>query len=372
MKLIIFIICGGLFFSACSSLSNQITTNTSNPEKDLSTTSENTPHTLRFFAEQNDFLIGSQIGGWTIQDYREQEIAPREFNGATIDFDWAEIEPELGEYHFEYVDSLVQFAIQNKMKITGLHLLWGNYGHLPNWLLDGEFSDEELRDILHDYIVALAGRYKGKIFIWSVANEFTNGQIWGGDFWYDNLGKDYVELAYKWARETDPDALLMANNDANESTINETNASIVSLMLSLLEEWKDDDIPIDVVGMQMHLLAPFSSTTISPKQEVMETMQKYADLGYKVYITEFDVNINDIQGNQEERWDYQAEIYAQMLEACIESGVCKGFSTFGISDPRSWYTSLNFPNAEPLLFDGDYKPKPAYHAILNVLQSMGS
>ena len=58
-----------------------------------------------------------------------------------------------------------------------------------------------------------------------------------------------------------------------------------------------------------------------------------------------------------------------MAEACIESGVCDSFSTWGISDKDSWLTCTEYffcqrlPNADPLMFDKDYQPKPAFFAV---------
>ena len=327
--------------------------------------------TLRTLANQNNIILGAQIGWWASYDLKFQSIAKSEFNGATIDFGWSEIEPERGNFDFTRSDQTVEFAIRNNMRITGLHLLWGASEQLPSWLVQGNFTRDELKEILHEYIVALASRYKGKIYIWSIANEFTSRQLWGGDFWYDRLGPEYVEIAFKWAHETDPNALLMLNQDGNES-MESTNATIVSRMLSLAKQWKNDGIPIDVIGMQMHLLSPFSNKRIPAKQDVIQTMQKFAELGTPVYITEFDVNLHNVPGNQQEKWNYQAQVYKDILQACLESGVCKGFSIFGVSDAVSWYNDcdlcLNIPDAEPLIFDKNYNPKPAYFALFEVLQ----
>lgn len=327
--------------------------------------------TLRDLANQKNIIIGAQIGWWASYDLKFQNKAKSEFNGATIDFMWAEIEPEKGKFDFSSTDQSVEFAVRNNMKITGLHLLWGAREHLPDWLVKGNFTRDELKEILHEYIVTLANHYKGKIYIWSIANEFTSRQLWGGDFWYDRLGTEYVETAFKWAHETDPNALLMLNQDGNESMIS-TNATIVSRMLSLAKQWKNNGVPIDVIGMQMHLLSPFSVKRVPAKQDVIETMQKFSNLGFPVYITELDVNLHNVQGSQQEKWDYQAKVYKDMLEACIESGVCKGFGIFGVSDAVSWYNNcdlcLNIPDAEPLIFDKNYSPKPAYFSLLEVLK----
>jgi endo-1,4-beta-xylanase len=328
---------------------------------------------LRDLANQKNILIGADIDVRVFNVLQLRDKATSEFNGVTIGFPWAEIEPERGKFDFSKTDQMVEFAAQNNMKIMGLHLLWGSRDHLPNWLLEGNFTQDELKEILHQYVVTLANRYKGKIYIWSIANEFTARRLWGGDFWYDRLGSAYVESAFRWAHETDPNALLMLNEAGNESMAS-TNAIIVSRMLSFVEQLKNDSVPIDAIGMQMHLLSPFSIKEVPAKQDVMETMLKFSNLGFPVYVTEIDVNLHNVQGNQQEKWDYQANVYKEMFEACLESGVCKGFFIFGISDAFSWYNEcdlcLNIPDAEPLIFDEYFNPKPAYYALVEVLQQI--
>jgi len=140
----------------------------------------------------------------------------------------------------------------------------------------------------------------------------------------------------------------------------------------LVKDLKSKGVPIDVVGMQMHLLVPWNSQILPQKSDVIQTMRRFAYLGVSIYITEFDLNLQNIPGTQEERWDVQAKVYRDMLDACLESGVCKSFSTWGVSDSTSWQTCgqwwcLNFPKADPLMFDGLLQPKPAYYAVRDAL-----
>ncbi|MCX7840316.1 MAG: endo-1,4-beta-xylanase, partial [Anaerolineae bacterium] len=62
------------------------------------------------------------------------------------------------------------------------------------------------------------------------------------------------------------------------------------------------------------------------------------------------------------------------IEACLENKACKSFDTWGISDAASFYvTNTNpgigpyHPNADPLMFDKDLRPKPAYFAVRDAL-----
>jgi len=129
---------------------------------------------------------------------------------------------------------------------------------------------------------------------------------------------------------------------------------------------------IDVVGMQMHLLTQ-DIDPLPQKADVIEIMQGFSELGVRVAITEMDVNLTYVSGDYptiEKRWTYQAGIYRDMLDACLESGACDSFAMMGISDSMSWLVTScpgcwfkPQPNADPLLFDRNFLPKPAYFAM---------
>jgi endo-1,4-beta-xylanase len=100
---------------------------------------------------------------------------------------------------------------------------------------------------------------------------------------------------------------------------------------------------IDGVGLQMHL----DGSAPPAKEAVIATMRSYA---LPVYVTEFDVNMTHVGGTQSDTDALQASVYRDMLEACLESGVCKSFTVWGIGDKYSWpqaYQSL--PNADPTM-----------------------
>ena len=325
------------------------------------------PVGMRELADQRNFLIGTDLASLYNGNLQTYSILENEFNGATIDFSWDQIEPEKGKFDFSITDPQVQFAIDHKMKITGLHLLWGERGHLPEWLVNGNFSKDELKGILREYIFSLATHYEGKIFIWSIANEYTDRVIWGGDFWRDKLGPEYVKLAFGWAREADPNAILMLNEDGNDSMAN-WHAQVTSLMLSYVKNWKLEGVPIDAIGMQMHF-GQVINNPVPTTDQVVETMNQFSNLGLPVYITEFDLNLQNVPGSEAERARYQADGYQRMFTACLEADACKGFSVYGISDTSSWLNST-YPNAQPLLFDKNNEPKPAYYALINELKQL--
>lgn len=117
---------------------------------------------------------------------------------------------------------------------------------------------------------------------------------------------------------------------------------------------------IDGVGLEMHL----DGTKQFTKQDVIATMKSY---GVPVYVTEIDVDLAHVPGTREERYAHQAQVYGNMLAACLESGVCKSFAVWGIGDKYSWL-ERNSSNADATLFDDELNPKPAYLALLDILR----
>jgi endo-1,4-beta-xylanase len=242
-------------------------------------------------------------------------------------------------------------------------LVWGatESGAIPDWLLNSSFTRDEYIQMLEQHVKTLVGRYKGRVQEWSIANEAPARSFYSGtDFWNDKIGPDYIEMTFRWAREADPDGILIFNDNNNESPRDRDSSSIVDKMYYTVKTLKEKGVPMDVVGMQMHLLMKYSSPIAPKKDDVIATMRKFADLGVRIYITEFDVDLSKQTGTQAEKWAYEAQLYRDMVEACLGSGVCDSFATWGISDPAS---------ADPLMFDKDFNPKPAYFAVRDVLEN---
>jgi len=329
---------------------------------------------LKRNAELIELDIGAHISYWDLRNIQLRDIFETEYNRQVMEsFHWLYIRPSRDEFDFSITDKAVEYALDKGMTIEGHHLVWGEKDHLPDWLLQGNFTRDELIDILHDHISTVAGRYKGKVKVWSIANEAPSRGLWGLDFWRNRIGADYIDMVFKWAREADPDAILMLNDNNNESARDKYSSQSVYAMYNQVEKMKKKNTPIDAIGLQMHLLSPFSSPYPPRKDKVIETMNKYCELGVEIYITEFDINLADYPGSKDEKYAFQADLYRDMLEACIEVEACKAFSTFGISDKYSWYREgclgcLGIPNAAPLPFDEKLQPKPAYYSMLETIK----
>lgn len=273
------------------------------------------------------------------------------------------LRPAKGKYYFDHMDEVVRYAEEHNMPVEAHHYLWGEEKWLPNWLKEGNFSKEELDQLMQQHITTVGSRYSGQIKQWSVVNEpFTRGQNMYGlrDWWADNTGgKDYIDKAFIWARAADPRSKLILNDFHNES-INSVSDEMYEYVKGALVR----GVPIDGIGMQMHI----DGTHPPTKDEVVANMKRFGDLGLSVYVTEFDVNMNDLAAKPEAKDNIQGKIYYEMARACIESKVCKSFALLGITDRETWYSHMGLPDPRPLPFDKVYRPKPAYFALRSAFE----
>lgn len=326
---------------------------------------------LKELAERNGIQIGSFASLKYLRERPYSEILATEFDYVIIDgepnwrFEDFTLRPSREEFNFEHMDQVFEFADQNDMPVRVQHLLWGDEKWLPDWLKNGDFTDEELLTIIEDHIRTVGGRYKGRVREYTVVNEaFSRKLEVGGnkDWWGERLGTEYIDNAFVWAKEADPEAVLILNDFGNE-----TKGETSDLMYEYIKGAKSRGIPIDGLGMQMHI----DGTNPPAREKVVENMRRFADLGVKIYITEFDVNMHFYVGSQEETEQRQAELYGELLGACLDVGpdICPNFGFLGLIDRQSWYGGIGLDDADPLMFRSDYTPKPAFFAVRETLSA---
>lgn len=273
------------------------------------------------------------------------------------------LRPSPTTYNYKQMDEVMNFAKSHNMPVQAHHFLWGEEKWLPKWLKEGNYNQEQLYQLIQDHITQVGGRYKGQIQEWTVVNEaFTRGQhLYGlNDWWGEHTGgNEYIDKAFIWARQTDPNAKLILN-DFNNEGIND----VSNEMYDYVKAAKARGVPIDGIGMQMHI----DGTHPPTKDEVISNMKRFGELGVDVYVTEFDVNMNDVKADGAAKDNIEGNIYYEMMRACIESDYCHSFAYLGITDKETWYNHLGLPDARPLMFDRSYNPKPAYYSTRAALE----
>jgi endo-1,4-beta-xylanase len=318
-------------------------------------------------------LNSIKLGNHAIQNHLDDkpytDILTSQFEVALADntpnwyFTDGGLRPSEDTYNWVSMDEVVEFAESNNMSIEAHHYLWGEQKWLPDWLKDGNYSREELYKLMRNHIMTVGTRYSGRIAQWTVVNEaFTRDQHLYDlrDWWADNTGgMEYIDSAFRWAREADSKSKLLLNDFNNES-INDTSNKMYDYVKGALAR----GVPIDGIGMQMHLDGVHPPT----KDEVVSNMKRFGALGLEVYVTEFDVNMDNVKADGKDKDRIQENIYYEMMRACIESKVCHQFSFLGITDDETWYNHIGLKDPRPLMFDRAYNPKPAFWGVRTALK----
>jgi endo-1,4-beta-xylanase len=206
--------------------------------------------TLRFKAQTLGFLIGSAVRLKALKnDATYGELLAREFNVITAEsaMKFSAIRPTHGEFDFADADTIVNFATTYGMRVRGHTLIW--HYSTPRWLVEGNFSKEEVSAILKEHIQTVVSRYRGRVYAWDVINEAINDEGTGlrQTFWSKMLGEDYIAQALTWAREADPDAKLFYNDYGGEALGNKSDA-----IYKMLKSLKGRGLPINGIGLQSH------------------------------------------------------------------------------------------------------------------------
>jgi len=189
----------------------------------------------------------------------------------------------------------------------------------------------------------VVGGYRGKILAWDVENEALEDAAPHNlkqSVFSRVLGQDYIDFAFRYAREADPNVKLFYNEYGGERMNSKSQA-----VFNMVSAMKARGVPIDGVGLQMH----YGLTGVMPAGEVEQNMRRLGQAGFEVHVTEMDVMapLPDSAALQSE----QARIYRGLYRACRAVAQCKVFVMWGIEDNDSWILTFRPGNFGGLLFD---------------------
>lgn len=274
------------------------------------------------------------------------------FDGLTPENDMkmATAEPRRGVFNFAAADRLVDVAQRNGKTVRGHALVWHN--QLPGWLTRQAWSRADMLGILHDWIAKIVGRYRGRIADWDVLNEVfdESGEWRRASPWYNAIGADLAEAAFRAAHDADPGADLYINDYGIERPGPKQDA-----IVNLVRGMQDKGVPIDGIGIQAH----WSVGDMPPETMLLSTVRRFAALGVHVQFTEVDVNTD----HEPDALIRQAAGFAMVGRVCQAVEACNRVTVWGVSDRDSWRGAAN----RPLLFDDHFLEKPAYAALRGAL-----
>jgi endo-1,4-beta-xylanase len=345
------------------------------------------PATLRA-AYANAFLIGAALDTAKVTggNPRAGEIVARQFSCLTAENDmkWSVIHPEPDRYNFRSADAYVAFGARHTQAVIGHTLVWHN--QTPPWVFLDDNGKPASRELLlrrlRDHIHTVVGRYKGRVKGWDVVNEAVRDggpEVLRDSPWHRIIGDDFLDHAFRFAREADPRAELYYNDYGLFNREKRTRT------LRMLRGLIARGVPIDGVGMQGHYQIDYP-----PVADIEQAILDFAALKLKVMVTELDVDMLPSRGqigvaDIARREDYEAALnpWVSGLPAVEQTRLAQRYSdlfalflkhrkhitrvTFwGLDDGQSWLNNFPVPGRtnHPLLFDRQLKPKPAFQAVL--------
>lgn len=314
---------------------------------------------------KDHFRIGVALPAKTLINALDRQLILKHFNSITAE---NEMKPESllvapGKYNFNQADQYIKFAEENNLVVRGHTLVW--HSQTPDWFFRDEsgnlLSKEAMIERMREYIHTVVGHFKGKVYAWDVVNEAVDPNEPDGlrrSLWYQIIGPEYIELAFRFAHEADPDAKLFYND------YNEYEPKKRDIIYNLVKSLKEKGVPIHGIGMQQHIGV---GTSLEQIDQALALYSTIPDI--EIHITELDMSIYKDQTSNYPSAPYsslleQAEVYRKLFEIYKKySHVITNVTFWGLKDDYSWKNQRR--NDWPLLFDKDYQAKLAYWAIVN-------
>ncbi|KAK6357783.1 hypothetical protein TWF718_002089 [Orbilia javanica] len=265
---------------------------------------------------------------------------------------WDAIEPSQNSFNWGTADTLVNFAQANGKQVRGHTLLW--HSQLPQWVKNIN-NKATLTSVIQAHAAAVAGRYKGKIYAWDVANEVVaDGGGMRSSVFSQVFGDwTFLDVAFKAAKAADPNAKLCLN----DYNINFTGAKL-NTFIQVVKDLKARGVPIDCVGTQTHTGVGDSSIA-----NYKNTLTMLAGTGCEVQITELDIAFPSTASTSA-LLTQQSNDYKTIVSACMGTSACTGITVWGVSDKNTWITGRH-----PLLWDENFQKKAAYNGFVAGINS---
>ena len=336
------------------------------------------------------FLIGAAVDSFLAkgEDPRSEAIVREHFNQVVAEngMKGENIHPEVNRYDWSFGDRLADWAEKNGKTLIGHCLVW--HSQPPKWMFtDAEgktVSRETLIGRMYSHIMTVVTHYKGRVKGWDVVNEAINDDgTYRESMYYKIIGPEYIELAFQFAHEADPNVELYINDySMAKPAKRETYCRI-------LRNMKAKGLRIDAIGMQSH-----NGYNYPDYSEYEKSIEAFAAEGVKVMMTELDMNMlpnpegfGGAEISQNFKLMEKYNPYAKGLDKKAQKlfnqryldlfriiakhkDVISRVTFWGVDDNHTWLNDWPIKGRTnyPLLFDRDGNPKPVVNDIIKLFE----
>jgi endo-1,4-beta-xylanase len=313
--------------------------------------------------------VGTCVRTDQIQDPAFARLLTAQFSQVTAEWEMKmeRICRDDGSFDFTAADAIAGFARDNRLRLHGHALVW--YAQRPAAFERLDTARRSFADAYRNYILAVAGRYRGQAVSWDVVNEpvTDDGAGLRESLWSQRLGQEeHMLRAFEHAAEADPAAVRFLNDYNLES-----NPAKRATFMRLVERLLARGAKLTGIGCQTHIDIDL------PEGSLTTAIRELGSFGLPVHISELDVSLGRRRlevRSRGERLALQARRAAEAAEAfmALQARQRFAFTVWGVRDRDSWLRSP--PNAgdgtdAPLLFDDEGRPKAMFEAVSRVFRA---
>lgn len=298
------------------------------------------------------------------------------------------IHPKEGVYDFTLADQFVDKAKAAGLKVQGHCLIW--HSQCAPWFHfdeDGKLvSPEVLKKRMREHIYTIVNHFKGRVDAWDVVNEaFEDDGSPRKSLFYQILGTDYIPLAFQYAHEADPNALLFYNDYSMNKATKVT--GVANFFRPLIRQ----GLPVTAIGMQGHMILEDGAEQIISQYD--NSISTIAATGVPTFFSELDISVlpnpyGFSGANVSDRFAYRPEMdpYIEGLPKEMETAVDNFWVDFYkmlirhrqdilrvnfwcLNDANSWRNDFPIRGRHDYatLFDRNSQPKPVIQKLIDLV-----
>ena len=226
--------------------------------------------------ERRAFAFGTAINRNHMNNATYTDFVADNFEWAVMEnaAKWRQNQNTSGPPDYADADAMVQFCLENDLRMRGHCVFWANPIRVPDWVQP--LTDSALEEAISQRIQSVVPRYADVFEHWDVNNEMITNR-----FFADRLGEEIRSSMFQQVRAQDADVALFVNDFSILTSNRQTE------ILQQVESLEAAGASVDAIGAQGHFPTPPTGAV------VLKRLDNLARAGKPIWITEFDCPVAD-------------------------------------------------------------------------------